>query len=46
MWFVVDEQGRAVAHVRGSRDAEPRKEAISIGRALPFQAKPASRKAA
>jgi hypothetical protein len=46
MWFVVDEWGRAVAHVRGSRDAEPRKEAISIGRALPFKAKPASRRAA
>jgi hypothetical protein len=46
MWFVVDEQGRAVAHVRGSRDAEPRKEAISIGRALPCNAKPALRDAA
>jgi hypothetical protein len=46
MWFVVDKEGRAVAHLRGARDAEPRKEAISIGRALPFKPKPASREAA
>jgi hypothetical protein len=34
MWLKVDEDGRPVAYVRGSRDAEPVPVRISIGRAL------------
>jgi hypothetical protein len=45
MWFKVDEAGRAVAHIRGSRTAEPKAEAISIGRALPNEKTKALRKA-
>jgi len=46
MWFRVDDQGWAVAHIRGVRTAEAKTEAISIGRALPVGKKPASRRAA
>jgi hypothetical protein len=46
MWFKIDDKGRAVAHIRGSRTAEAKAEAISIGRALPAPKKAASRKAA
>jgi hypothetical protein len=46
MWFKIDENGRPVAHIRGSRTAEPKAEAISIGRALPGAKKSASRRAA
>jgi hypothetical protein len=46
MWFKIDDEGRPVAHLRGSRDAEPKAEAISIGRALPVVEKPASWRAA
>lgn len=46
MWFKIDENGRAIAHIRGSRTAEPKAEAISIGRALPAAKKPASSRAA
>ena len=35
MWFTVDQDGRPVGSVRGSRTAKPKVEAISIGRALP-----------
>jgi hypothetical protein len=35
MWFVVDDEGRATAHIRSSRTAKPKSEAISIGRAVP-----------
>jgi CHAP domain len=35
MWFTVDEEGRPVGYVRGSRSAKPQVESISIGRALP-----------
>jgi hypothetical protein len=45
MWFTVDDKGRPTASIRGSRDAEPKVENISIGRALPVK-KGASRKAA
>ncbi len=45
MWFEVDDEGRAVAHIRGVRTAKPKTEPISIGRALPVK-KSASRKAA
>jgi hypothetical protein len=45
MWFKVDKKGRAVAHIRGSRDAKPTAEAISIGRALPVK-KAVSKRAA
>jgi hypothetical protein len=43
MWFKVDSDGRAVAHVRGSHTSKPKVESISIGRALPAAA-PASEK--
>ena len=33
MWFATDKDGRPVSHIRGSRTAEPKTEAISIGRA-------------
>jgi hypothetical protein len=46
MWFTVDEQGRPQAHIRGSRNATPTVESISIGRPLPVAEKPASRRAA
>jgi hypothetical protein len=46
MWFKIDEQGRAVAHIRGSRTVEAKVEAISIGRALAAPKNAASRKAA
>lgn len=46
MWFKVDEKGQPQAHIRGSRKAEPKVEAISIGRALPAAEKPAARGAA
>jgi hypothetical protein len=46
MWFKVDEDGKPVAHIRGSRSAKPKVEPISIGRALPMVEKPASRRAA
>jgi hypothetical protein len=46
MWLKVDEHGRAIAHVRGSRDAKPQEEAISIGRALPVRKDAAKRRAA
>jgi hypothetical protein len=46
MWFKIDEEGRAVAHLRGSRNSEAKTEAISIGRALPAPKRPASRRAA
>jgi hypothetical protein len=45
MWFKIDDKGRPVAHIRGSRDSKPNAEAISIGRALPVK-KSASRRAA
>lgn len=47
MWFTIDNDGRAVGHVRGSRSEKPKVEAISIGRPLPqAKKKPASRRAA
>jgi hypothetical protein len=46
MWFKIDDKGRAVAHIRGSRSAEAKVEAISIGRALAAPKNAASRKAA
>jgi hypothetical protein len=46
MWFKIDDQGRPIAHIRGSRTAAPKTESISIGRALPVAKKPASRRAA
>jgi hypothetical protein len=47
MWFKIDEQGRAIAHVRGARGTKPTTEKISIGRALPaVKKKAASRRAA
>lgn len=46
MWFTMDDAGRPVAHIRGSRKAAPKKEAISIGRALPAPKKKESRRAA
>jgi len=46
MWFKIDDQGRPIAHIRGSRTAEPKAESISIGRALPVAKKSASRRAA
>jgi hypothetical protein len=46
MWFKVDDKGRAVAHIRGSRNAEAKAEAISIGRALPSSKKASLKKAA
>jgi hypothetical protein len=45
MWFKIDEKGRPVAHIRGARDAQPKAEAISVGRALPVK-KASSRRAA
>jgi hypothetical protein len=45
MWFKIDDKDRPVAHIRGARDAEPKTEAISIGRALPVK-KATSRRAA
>lgn len=39
MWFTVDDKGRPVGYVRGSRSAKPKVEAISIGRALPVSQK-------
>jgi cell wall-associated NlpC family hydrolase len=46
MWFKVDDSGKAVSYLRGSKKAEPKSEAISIGRALPLSKKGVSRKAA
>ena len=46
MWFMVDAEGRATGHIRGSRTAKPKNEAISIGRALPAKKNAASRRAA
>jgi hypothetical protein len=46
MWFKVDAEGRATAHIRGSRTAKPKSEAISIGRAVPAVKNAAGRKAA
>ena len=46
MWFKVDENGHPTAHIRGSRDAEPKAEAISIGRALRTPKKSVAKKAA
>ena len=46
MWIQVDNSGRPVAHVRGSRDAEPKAEPISIGRAVPVPKQDAAKKAA
>jgi hypothetical protein len=46
MWFAIDEEGRPTASIRGSRDAEPKVENISIGRALPVKAKRTTRRAA
>src|SRR6185295_2011192 len=46
MWFTVDKQGRAEGYIRGSRNAKPKVEAISIGRALPAAEKQARRRAA
>jgi hypothetical protein len=37
MWIKVDDKCRPIAHIRGSRTAKPRHEAISIGRALPTE---------
>jgi hypothetical protein len=34
MWFTIDNDGRPVSYIRGSRTAELKTEAISIGRAL------------
>ncbi len=34
MWFTVDDMGRPVGYVRGSRSARPKDEQIAIGRAL------------
>ena len=45
MWFKVDAEGRATAYLRGSKRAEPKSEAISIGRALPGPKKAARRAA-
>jgi len=46
MWFHIDGEGRPVSHIRGERKAEPKKEAISIGRPLPVDKPKAARKAA
>jgi hypothetical protein len=46
MWIQVDDVGRPVAHVRGSRDAEPKVEPISIGRAVPVPKQETAKKAA
>ena len=46
MWFTVDEEGRATAHIRGSRTAKAKGEAISIGRAVPVVKKAEGRRAA
>jgi hypothetical protein len=48
MWFKVDDEGRPIAYLRGSKKIEPKSEAISIGRALPttVHAKAAGKKAA
>jgi hypothetical protein len=46
MWFKVDESGKPVSYLRGSKKAEPKSEAISIGRALPVPKKVADKKAA
>lgn len=46
MWFTVDAEGRATGHIRGSRTATPKNEAISIGRAIPAKDQPAKRRAA
>jgi hypothetical protein len=40
MWFTVSKDGEPQGHVRGSRTAKPKVEAISIGRALPPSGKP------
>ncbi len=40
MWFTVDDEGRPVAYVRGSRDAKPQAVRISIGRARPVHENP------
>jgi hypothetical protein len=37
MWFAVDDEGRPIAYVRGSREAEPIAVRISIGRAKPVE---------
>jgi hypothetical protein len=34
MWFTVDDDGRPMGYIRGSRTAEPKIEPIAIGRAL------------
>ena len=46
MWFTIDEKGRPLGTIRGSRNAEPKVENTSIGRALPVAIKRASRRAA
>jgi hypothetical protein len=46
MWFKVDDSGKAVSYLRGSKKAEPKSEAISIGRALPVPKQEAAKKAA
>jgi hypothetical protein len=45
MWFTVDEDGRPIGYVRGTRSAKPKVESISIGRALP-SVRPAAEKRA
>ena len=42
----IDDEGKPRAHVRGSRKATPKEEAISIGRAVPVSERKATRKAA
>jgi len=42
MWFTIDDQGRPVGSIRGSRTAKPKVENISIGRALPVAKKRAA----
>jgi hypothetical protein len=40
MWFTVDDEGRPIGYVRGSRTAKPKIESIAIGRRLPVVIKP------
>jgi hypothetical protein len=46
MWIRVDDEGRPAAYLRGSREAKPIAELISIGRPIPATKQNAAKKAA